>query len=190
MYTNWLTQNSINIGSVPHMQLGQGEFKNSSKSANIPLSAIKGGIGAIGQGLSGNVGGFLSSTISTISGTLAELYQHSFISPQVAGNVNQGDVNSSNGNNDFYSYNICIKEEYARIIDNFFSVYGYKVNQVKIPNITGRQNWNFVKTIDCNVYGDIPEEDLDIIRAILDNGVTFWHNPSNFLNYNVSNSIV
>lgn len=44
-----------------------------------------------------------------------------------------------------------IKQEYARVIDNFFNMYGYKVNDVKIPNITGRLNWNYVKTVDINL---------------------------------------
>ena len=69
-------------------------------------------------------------------------------------------------------------------------MYGYKVNMVKVPNITGRANWNYVKTINCDVEGNIPVTDLEVIRAMFNRGVTLWHNATNFLNYAASNSIV
>ena len=89
----------------------------------------------------------------------------------------------------FTPYKMSIKEEYAKIIDNFFSMFGYKVNVVKVPNITGRTNWNYVKTIDCNFTGDIPQEDLNIIRSAFNNGITLWHNASTMYNYGNSNNI-
>ena len=83
-----------------------------------------------------------------------------------------------------------IKSEFASIIDKFFTMYGYKVNEVKVPNITGRSNFNYVKTIDNNFDGDIPQEYLQVIKNMFNNGVTLWHNPANMYNYSVSNSIV
>ena len=83
-----------------------------------------------------------------------------------------------------------IKEEYARIIDSFFSTYGYKVSIMKIPNITGRLNWNYIKTIDCNIHGYIPQKDCIEIKNMFNAGVTFWHNPSTFLDYSQSNTII
>ena len=68
--------------------------------------------------------------------------------------------------------------------------FGYKIARVKIPNVTGRQNWNYVKTIDCNFSGNIPQTDLDIIKNMFNNGVTFWHNPATMYNYNNTNNIV
>lgn len=82
------------------------------------------------------------------------------------------------------------KTEYLKAIDNYFSMFGYKVNIVKTPNITGRQNWNYVKTINCNFDGNIPQTDLNIIRAMFNNGTTLWHNANTMYNYNNSNNIV
>ena len=50
--------------------------------------------------------------------------------------------------------------------------------------------WNYVKTIDCNFDGDIPQTDLNIIKEMFNNGVTLWHNPSTIYNYSNSNGIV
>ena len=69
-------------------------------------------------------------------------------------------------------------------------MFGYKVNKLKVPNITGRENWNYVKTIDCNFDGNIPQAHLNIIKAMFNSGVTLWHNPNAMYNYNLSNNII
>ena len=83
-----------------------------------------------------------------------------------------------------------ISDQGNKEIEEFLVNLVNKLNDVKIPNITGRQNWNYVKTIDCNFDGDIPQTDLNIIKAMFNGGVTFWHNPANILNYSLSNNIM
>ena len=174
-YTNWLTQNSVNIG------LG---------IASSGLT-IAGGLGmmATGGGAVAGAGAVVSGAMS-IANELGAVYQHSLQPNSAKGNVNGGDINVCDHKNGFYFYKMSIKEEYARIIDNYFSMFGYKINRVKVPNITGRTNWNYVKTINCNFDGDIPQTDLNIIRAMFNNGTTLWHNPSTIYNYSNSNGIV
>ena len=174
-YTNWLTQNSVNIG------LG---------IASSGLT-IAGGIGmmATGGGAVAGASGVVSGAMA-IANELGAVYQHSLQPNSAKGNVNGGDINVCDHKNGFYFYKMSIKEEYARIIDNYFSMFGYKINRVKIPNITGRSNWNYVKTINCNFDGNIPQTDLNIIRAMFNNGTTLWHNPSTIYDYSNSNNIV
>jgi hypothetical protein len=69
-------------------------------------------------------------------------------------------------------------------------MFGYKVNRMKVPNITGRQNWNFVRTTGCNVIATIPQNDLQAIKTMFDDGVTLWHNPATFQDYSQNNNIV
>lgn len=107
------------------------------------------------------------------------------------GNSNAGDINFSYiGDGGLTAYPMSIRQEYAKIIDDYFSMFGYKVNVVKQPNITGRENWNYVKTINCNFDGNIPEEDLEKIRDMFDSGITLWHNPNNIYRYDLSNNII
>lgn len=120
----------------------------------------------------------------------SKYYQHSLAPNTVKGQANNNTPLLSLGQLEPRAYQISIKEEYAKIIDNIFSMYGYKINEVKIPNITGRSNWNYVKTINCNFDGDIPQTDLNIIRGMFNNGVTLWHNPSTIYNYSNSNNII
>jgi hypothetical protein len=106
------------------------------------------------------------------------------------GNQNTGDLNWSLGKACFTGVKMSIKAEYARCLDEYFSAYGYKVNRMKVPNITGRRNWNYVETRACNIIGNIPQEDLDEIKSIFDSGVTIWHNSSTFMDYSQNNAIV
>lgn len=174
-YTNWLTQNSVNLS------LGV---------ASSGLTAL-GGVGMLATG-GGSVAGASSivSGLLSIANQLGTVYQHSLQPNSAKGNVNGGDINVSSKKNGFFFYKMSIKSEYAKIIDNYFSMFGYKINRLKSPNITGRKNWNFVKTIDCNFDGDIPQTDLNIIKEMFNNGVTLWHNPVTIYDYSQDNSII
>ena len=63
---------------------------------------------------------------------------------QMKGQAN-GDL-TSYGRMTFTEYDMSIKAEVARSIDNYFSMFGYRTDKMKVPNITGRANWNFVQT--------------------------------------------
>ena len=183
MYTNWLTQNSINV-------MGQ---TISSDDINIASNTFNAVSGIASNVTTGNYSGSISSTVnglSSIANSLIQQKQHNMISPTVNGQLNSADVNVASGNNTFHFYKMSIKKEYAKIIDDYFSMYGYKVNEVKVPNINGRQNWNYVKTIECNFTGDIPQTDMLIIKQMFNNGTTLWHNPSTMYNYSNSNNIL
>ena len=165
-YTNWLTSNAVNLGI--------------NLASNVAL---------IGAGVATANPAFAVSGIASVAGTIGQVYEHSKIPATAKGGVNCGDFNFCQSLT-FTLHKMVIKEEYARIIDNFFTKYGYKVNRVKTPNINSRRNFNYIKTIDCNFTGDLPQEDLEKIKDIFNKGITFWHNAENFLNYSVNNDII
>ena len=181
VYTNWLTQNGINICGI----------KLNAEQAGYAVGGIQLGVGAI-ELATGNMygAGQVATGIGSILGTMQESYHHSMIPDTVEGNLNTGDVNFTFGLTNLEFKRMSIKNEYAMILDKFFSMYGYKINDVKLPNITGRTNWNYVKTIGANIEGYLPQKDLQEIKDIFNSGVTLWHNPSTFLDYSQSNSIV
>ena len=180
-YTVWLSENSLNIA-----------IENVTN-----IASMVGGAMSLGVGIStGNPlaimtgGGALLSGGGGILDTMKEKYLHSRMSDVVKGSTNVGDVQFASGKSCFTIYKMSVRQEYAKIIDDYFSAFGYKVNEYKIPNITGRTNWNYVKTIGCNILGDIPQRDIQELKGIFNNGVTFWHNPLTFLDYSQTNSIV
>lgn len=89
----------------------------------------------------------------------------------------------------FYFINKHITVEYARIIDDYFDRFGYAVNRLKVPNFSGRPNWNYVKTKEANVTGNVSFDDLSKIKSIFNNGITFWHNPGSVGRYELNNRV-
>lgn len=174
-YTNWLTQNSVNVG------------------VGLAASSLEvvGGLGMIATGAGAVAGSsmLLSGSLG-VANSLGQVYQHKHIANSAQGNINGGDINTCYDKNTFYFTKMSIKNEYAKILDKYFSMYGYKVNTVKTPNVRGRSNWNFVKTIGANIEGDIPQEDLQEIKNLFDSGITLWHTANNFLDYSKTNSII
>ena len=110
----------------------------------------------------------------------------------------QGDipnVGSSNlkATNDLFTFFYQIKSiryQYAKMIDDYFSKYGYPIKELKEVKTNNRKNWDFIKVNDLNIYGDLPEEEKATIKSIYQSGVTIWHNPKTMLDYSQDNPIV
>lgn len=181
-YTNWLTQNSVNIGL--NIVSGVGQI----------VAGVATAVGTSGAG--GVVGGsMVVSGVSTIGGQLSQIHQMSFTAPQSHGNINCGDVITASEKNTFFFYGMSIKDEYAKIIDNYFDMFGYKCGRVKVPNKNHRANWWFTKTIDVNITMNaesvnIPSDHMQKIKECYNNGITFWVNPGNMYDYSQDNTIV
>ena len=166
-YTNWVTQNAVNNG----------------------LSVASGLLSAGVNASYGNYVGSATSLLSSVGGVMAAHYQAKVHPDQARGNTNCSDLLPA-WERYFTVDCMSVRSEVARTIDDFFTMFGYKVNRVKIPNITGRRNWNYVKTIGCYIEADIPQTDLEQIKDMFNRGVTFWHNPSTFVDYSQNNDII
>lgn len=182
VYLNWLTQNGVNIAGVKLNAVDVGVLGG---AATTMLGAIEMAAGLNESGAQTALGG-----LGGIFSTLQEQYRHQMLPDSSRGNINSGDITFSAGNMDIPLYKMSVREEYAKIIDNYFSMFGYKVNTVKVPNLTGRTYWNYVKTIGANIEGLIPEFYMDEIKAMFNAGVTLWHDPTKFLDYSQNNTIV
>lgn len=180
MYTNWLTQNSVNTpaGTITTDQV------------NIGSSVGGGMLNMLGSVLSLNPSGLLNSASSTFTNTfnaVLENKQHNMLSGISQGNLNSGDVCTSTGTNTYHFYKMSVRSEFAKIIDNYFDMFGYKVNRIQQLQVEGRPNWNYVKTINCNIGGAIPEQDLNKLKQLFNNGGTFWHNINTMYDYSQNN---
>ena len=175
-YLNWCAVNS------PMMEV------------QASLTALDFGLGLVGSMLTGDFSGSGLQSATGLGGSVAKILQQqreAKMTPDSAkGNTTGGDISFSLNETGFKIYRMTVRAEYIKTIDDYFSAFGYKVNSLKTPNITGRTNWNYVKTVGCNVTADAPQEDIEEIRAMLDRGITFWHTTQYFLDYTKSNTIV
>lgn len=87
----------------------------------------------------------------------------------------------------FRCYEINVIRADAERIDDFFSMYGYATKKAKIPNISARPQWNYVKTNGCSISGNIPAVIRTSICELFDKGLRFWNNGDNIGNYSLAN---
>ena len=169
-YTNWLTQNGVNTA----VNVGLG-------IAGTALGIATGGLGLIAGGL---------NLAHTVGNTVAEMTRADKTPPQAQGDINTGDVTYAYTFNNITAYEMTIKKEVAEVIDSYFDMFGYKCNRVKVPNVNHRQNWWYTKTIGANITGNVPNDELNKIKKAYDDGITYWKDPTKYLDYSQSNGIV
>lgn len=186
-YTNWLTQNAVNMAA----SVGKEALGILTQGGAGALSGLQGGggWGALAGAITGTVNGTIS-TISAVADTQIMKHNASFLPNIAHGNVNGGDVNFASENLGFFFYLMSVKKEYAQSVDDFFTMFGYKCNRVKVPNKNHRKRFWFTKTADINIHGAIPNLDMQIIKNCYNNGITFWKDPADVNNYADPNPIV
>lgn len=109
-------------------------------------------------------------------------------------NTSRGGMNTTTSLVNLGSYTVGFRKytcrrEMAKQIDNYYSMYGYLVSEIKVPNVVGRRSWNYVKTNGSSVVGKVPAGTLAQINRLFDRGITFWH-VNDVGNYALDNSIV
>lgn len=188
-YTNWLTQNSLNIEvQTESIQLASQQQLVNDISSGVS-AGIKGDVGGVIGSLSGSYFN-AKNYLNQLKGITAQKEIHAFQSPTVNGSTNCGDVLYTTGNIKFTAYQMSVKKEYAKIIDMFFNMFGYQVNRVGLPRKNHRKYYWYTKTAGCELNGNIPQIDIQKIKAIYDNGITFWKSDADMCNYSVNNDIV
>lgn len=184
----WLSQNAGTLGAGA-LALGE---KWVTTLAGGPVGGLLSGnmdaSGYVGQHTGANSDYSATPSAGLIGATAAavgQVYDHARRPPQAKGNGNVS-VGYQSGHLTFGFYRKHIKEEYAKIIDAFFDMYGYRINKVGIPGRANRQCYTYVKTIGCAIDGDLPAEDVKAIQAIYDRGIRFWRTTATFGSYDPS----
>lgn len=157
-------------------------------AGSLALGAV-GSLGTIAMGAMAYNPMAVIGGVAGVAGELAQIQKASIQPDQARGSVGTGSLKYSLDDLDFYYSHMSIKKEFAKIIDDFFTMYGYKVNALKVPETRSRYYWNYIKTIDVNIDGAIPTEDMDKLKSLYNSGITLWHDPAKFLNYNYDNQI-
>lgn len=168
-YQSWVAQNSVPI--IMNTVASAGQMAIAGAYSTNPTAVI--GSGIIGQ----------------VSGIMSQFYQASISADISKGNLNNGGGNVSNHKQQFYGGRCSVCKKYARMIDEYFTMFGYAVHRVKKPNRNSRPHWNYVKTVGATVTGSVPADDMRKICDIYDNGITFWKNGSEVGQYNLDNTV-
>lgn len=191
-YTNWLTQTAVsrsNRARYTEEDYTAGIVKGSIKTAFAVGGVVTGDISAIKDVASGAES--LYDTYKQRERTLNSLEEEKYRAKLVPDAINNGtacpDVMFSMGTFEFTAWALTITGERARQIDAYFDRFGYTVNNYAnlVQAITSRSKWNYVKTADCKIKGNIPNEDLLEIESIFNEGITFWKNANEIYRYDL-----
>ena len=143
------------------------------------VNAVSSVVGTVGNLAVGNVAGAVGSGVGGITEILQLNAKMKDIDNHPSNMRNQG----NNYNFDFANRYTGIRvikytltDEYRDTLTDYFKMFGYKVNRVKIPNLHTRQSWNYIKTVDCTIVGNMPQDNLNSIKQMFNKGITLWHN--------------
>lgn len=177
-YKVWLAQNM----NTMNFNTATGALKIAAGGATAVASAFMLNPAGVAAGL-----GTAYSGAAQIGSQLAQKADMDVAPPQSKGGFSSG-VNITNKKHTFSLYQRSINYEHAKIIDDYFTMYGYKVNSVQVPNIHARAAFTYVKTVGCNIKANLCNEDAVKITSIFDNGVTFWVNGDKIGDYSQNNN--
>jgi hypothetical protein len=191
-YSRWLAQNSapmvagafsslMNLGSGYAPELNEkelyanrfaqtyndnGDVLRKLTPIGYKLAPTKNAVSAAGSAISGVATNTWSS--------LASMASASHLPEKANGVVGNSNIFFDNDLQKCYLRFVTLNLSDSKIIDNFFTKYGYACKQVKQPNISSRPRWNYVKTLGCQILGNIPIDVKRKICAIFDAGILFW----------------
>jgi Caudoviral major tail protein N-terminus len=182
-----------------YLQGNRNSIQNQYNSALF--NGIMGSAGGLVSGIASNPNpvGVVSGAMNMVSGAGNSVLQmqglqakHNDISntpPSISKMGSNTAFTTGNGYNGVYIIKKQIKPEYRKKLSDFFNMYGYKLNEVKLPNFHTRQYWNYVQTVACNITGNFNHDDLNELKAIFDNGITLWH-TDDIGNYSLENGVI
>lgn len=197
-YQNWMAQNEQMINT-------KHSFNSFGVLGGILLTGL--GVALIGSGIGAPAGGPLADVgVTTVAASTigagiagasrsassemtlnAEIDAQSKVPAHTVGGSSSNSLQGISRNCGGYRVRV-LEMHSAQRLDMFFDVFGYQVDLVKVPNVTGRPSWNYVKTVGANIQGAIPADRLAQMNARLDDGMTFWH-TADVGNYGLGNAI-
>ena len=165
---------------------------------NSVMNNVSAGMGVIGNAGRGNFAGSVNGITGMVHGMGNSLLELQAIDSKlkdidnIPGNISKQGTDTyydtGNGYKGVYIIKKQIKPEYRRKLTDYFKMYGYKLNRVKVPNLHTRQNWNYVQTLEANIIGNLNDLHLRMIKNIFNAGITLWH-TNDIGNYGLSNEV-
>lgn len=200
-YDNWL---AINKNSLTMSFINKGI----GLATEVGTALASGGALSVGSMASGSL-----STGDVISGATGVLGSIQGIASQIAQiedkkkqpnkvvGLPQGNEMLFSGSVGIYVSQETCKLEYIHMIDDYFTRFGYQINETFEPRFDNRVSFDYIQTTDINITGkrkqptsqedfsryNIPNEDILELNAMFDNGLTIWHNETTYGDYNVDN---
>lgn len=179
--------NGLGINRMPNTSAGDsiafGGFRQAAWSANAFENSIAQNGPTLALGAFSNIMSMASGTPQGVaSGTMgllqmgANLWKDSLVSETISGTASASNI--------FFAENVTIMSgvkmptpEAMRVIDDYFTMYGYNIQQIRNPSgyFRNRDNFTYIRTKDAEIDGPIPRAAMDWLRDRFNNGVRLWY---------------
>ena len=196
-YANWVATSKNQTAQSIQNTVNQTILNDKIAKNNMSLGIANSVVGGVASAFTGNVGGVIDSVFGGVGSYMdkkhtnmqSQLTRESAISSALAtANDMRSTPNTllSQGSNIIYGlrnggqelrlYRYGLTERYYEKIGDYFAQFGYKQNKMMEININSRYYYNYIKTIGINIKTNkIPNNYLNILKGIFDNGTTIWH---------------
>lgn len=136
-------------------------------------------------------------------GMVGDLVDKAHLPNPVYGNMTTTDILATAKRNTISLYREGVSGDIAKTIDDFFTMFGYAVKEVKQPGMYNRHYWQYIKTCGCVLhnsdgYSDyvnvnvnystgMNAADMDTLEKIFNRGITFWNQGVQIGDYTLNN---
>ena len=188
---NGVITGAISIGAGVLMMSGTG------LPAGASAAAVAGARLAGATTIASGAGSIFKTTTSAM-GTYADKKN---TPDQLKGQIANSNLRIQQNRVGYTFYNTTINYDNAEKIDNFFTLFGYAIKQLKYPNIAYtpknklRPHWNYIKNITTIILPKIGTSTIYVneevetkLKEIYNNGITFWMNGEEVGDYSLDNS--
>lgn len=174
-YKAWLAQN----GTAWNLKMAQATYGGVTTAVGGLVNAFHGDLSGINASV---------NSAFNIMNVANEKAMAENQAPHARG-IAQSDVDLVSNGKGFFFKTMSMRSDFAQRADEYFDMFGYATNRLKVPNITSRKEWNYVQTSAINIYGSIPNDACAEISNIYNRGIRFWHHASHVGDYTLDNSI-
>lgn len=116
----------------------------------------------------------LMAGLPNIVTALQTQYEASINADTLRGTLNTGNTDFSAKAMNVYQRRTHISKEYAKMIDNFFDLYGYAVGEIGYVQRNVRRYWTYVKTKNCCIKANCNANDVKFVENLYNRGITWW----------------
>lgn len=116
-------------------------------------------------------------------------------SAAISGGISQGNY-SNNGSliplglSRIMGTRVSISRQHAKVIDDFFTMYGY-AHKALIPMSESKRHrrtrFTYIKTVGCTIIGELPQDARLAISELYNRGLRFWADHTNMYDYSYDN---
>ena len=154
--------------------------------------------GGESSGISGKMAGQntlgagVSSAITTFGKvqSLNAQFSDMAIAPATASGLSGIGLAFQNGKKLFTVTCKTVDRYHAKMIDDFYTMFGYPVRSIQSPNLCARTKFTYIKTVGVIVKGSAPELVKQDLENKLNNGLRFWSSTADIGDFSVNNAVI